>query len=173
MPRRSCGTFHASMPTRINGVLPKGAPFSLLNPTRMLRTVVSTTYAVFPPTNGGQRRMADVYCALADRGAEITIVALTPYGTQPKRWSPYRGIVEECIVTSKAEQRSYGRVSKSLSIVLDDVLADRTPQLPPAYMDRASEFGAGADIVIASRPYLLSSTEHSRSVPIVYEAMDD
>jgi glycosyltransferase involved in cell wall biosynthesis len=117
--------------------------------------------------------MADVYCALADRGAEITIVALTPYGTQPKRWTPYRGIVEERIVTSKAQQRSYGRVSKSLGIVVDDVLADMTPQLTPAYVKRLSECAAGADIVIASRPYLWSSIEHSWSGPLVYEAMDD
>jgi hypothetical protein len=139
----------------------------------MLRTVVSTTYGVFPPTSGGQRRMADVYCSLADRGAEITIVALTPYRTEPKRWTPYRGIIEERIVTSKAQQRSYGRASKSLGVVVDDVLADTTPRLTPAYVKRLSECAAGADIVIASRPYLLSSIEHSWSGPLVYEAMDD
>ncbi len=117
--------------------------------------------------------MADVYCALAGKGAEIAIVALTPYNTPSKKLRPYAGIVEECVVTSKAQQRSYGSVSKSLGVVVDDVLADETPRLTPAYVERLRACAAEADIVIASRPYLISAIEHAWNGPLAYEAMDD
>lgn len=134
--------------------------------------VVASTFPAFPPLHGGQRRIADVYAALAAAGADVTIVALTHGGSRALE-VPSKGLRQIVVPRSEQQEAFDGSTAREAGIPVEDILADETPKLTPAYLRVLRDACIGADVVVASHPYLISSIDAVWSGPIVYDAIDD
>ena len=139
-----------------------------------LRLVAVSTFPIFPPLHGGQRRIADVMGGLAANGADVTIVALGSLGTGTlvERLGPrLRQITVE---RSESQFRASLETTRgAANVPCEDIIADETPRLTPRFVDVLRDACRLADVVIAAHPYCISSIDAVWAGPVVYHAEND
>lgn len=120
------------------------------------KAVVVLTFGVTPPRGGGQARVFHLYKMLAQK-MDISLVCLCETGTESVRQKVAPGLYEIRVPKTEQHQQEENEISRSVNWVpITDIVASSLIEKTPEYLARLDDECAGADIVIASHPYLSS-----------------
>lgn len=138
-------------------------------PGERLRLLVVNTFSVYPPDNGGKKRMFYLYRGLA-QWADVTLLNLGPWGqpAQERVFGPhYR---EVCIPPSEA----FGHAEKALTEVLKRSVTDIAALL---YGEKLNDYvaafeglAAQSDVVVSAHVYLAPLVLARWQGPVWYDA---
>ncbi|MFM1988713.1 MAG: hypothetical protein RJA99_1670 [Pseudomonadota bacterium] len=123
---------------------------------RRRRLVVAITYAVSPPRGGGQSRVFHLYRELA-RWFDVHLVCLGEPNRAARSTKLGPGLQEHVVPKSTAHQRAEEGVSATVGgAPVTDITASRLIALTPDYLTQLDAVASGADVLVASHPYLTS-----------------
>jgi glycosyltransferase involved in cell wall biosynthesis len=134
------------------------------------RLVVTSTFPIWPPRNGGQLRAFHLYGALT--GAfDVEVISLAP-PTVPSSIRQLRpGMVERVIPRTEAHDAEELAITQAVGIPITDIVAGRLTRLTPEYGRALSEALSGAAAVILADPFMYPVVAAAgTTVPLVYDA---
>ncbi|MBK1723518.1 glycosyltransferase family 4 protein [Thiocystis violacea] len=135
------------------------------------RITVVNTFSIFPPRNGGQVRMFQLYRQLARR-ADVRVVNLSDARSTPKTRMLAPGLTEVVVPMTEAHARFEHRLSRDLRASCADMAAMLRPELTPGWLAAIREAVAWADILIACHPYAFPAIRSVCNAPIIYESLN-
>ncbi|QFZ91669.2 glycosyltransferase family 4 protein [Synechococcus elongatus] len=146
-------------------------PSQFVSPRRP-RLLVSSTFTVTPPRNGGQSRYFNLYKSLS-RDFEIDLISLGPAGGESKKLQINDSFQETIVPKSSRHQKLETRLERQTKIPTGDLAAALYSSQTPQFLEMLDKSRSQADIVIASHPYLLPwLLPKLNSSRFVYEAFN-
>jgi glycosyltransferase involved in cell wall biosynthesis len=133
------------------------------------RVAVVNTFSIFPPGNGGQMRIWQLYSELARR-ADVRLVNLCHGGARHHRRTLSAGL-QEVVVPSSPEHAAFEReLTGQLKASCTDMAALLQPGLNPAWLEEIAQACQWADLVVSSHPYSFPAIREVWAGPVIYEA---
>jgi len=184
---------HINWHNTVFGLLTEGPPRSFSIKARRKKIVGTTTYQVYPPTGGGQKRIYHLYRELA-RKVDVVFVTLSgnpvrnSSGTlnpatelggiisngvnrTPQRVTISSGFVEVAVERSQNQNMHIGELQSLLMApAIEDIAAIDGYRLNPDFIEALSKECNDADLVIASHPYLYRAIRNVYQGRLWYEA---
>ena len=162
---------HINWPNTVFGLLREGVPRGPSIKTRRKKIVGTTTFQVFPPTGGGQKRIYHLNRELA-RKADVVLVTLSGNRT-PQRVNISSGFVEVAVGRSQKQNVHIGELQSLLMApAVEDIAAIDGYRLNPGFISTLSKECTDADLVIASHPYLYRAIREVYQGRLWYEAQN-
>ena len=138
-------------------------------PATRKKCVVVLTFPVWPPQNGGQSRVYNLYKEVA-RSHDVTLLSFVDYN-QPARESELSpGLIEIQVPKTLQHHRAEQSISELLNVPAGDIAAISGSFLTPLYGATLAYLCSGADLVIASHPYCYSAIRNVYKGKLWYEA---
>jgi len=154
----------------VNGILREGGAEVPRISAKRKKIVGTTTYPIYPPTGGGQKRIYHLYRELA-RKADCVFLALSGHLDSPRKTlSP--GFEEVGIAVSQEQGAQIGRLGSLLKAPIEDIASIDGYRFNPEYLAALSKECSDADLVIASHPYLYRAIREVYSGRLWYEAQN-
>lgn len=135
------------------------------------RVAVVNTFPIYPPQNGGQVRMFQLYQRLAAY-ADIRIVNLGPHRGTPQQRTLVSGLEEVVIPMSTALAMFDRDLSRQLRAPSGDVAPMLRPELVPEWLKAIEQACEWADVVVACHPYGYPAIRRVWDGPVVYESLN-
>jgi len=134
------------------------------------RLVVTSTFPIWPPRNGGQLRAYHLYGALAER-FDVDLICLAPPSSPPSTRELRPGMIERVVPRTDAHENEEREITLDVGLPVTDIVAGRLTHLTPNYSRALSDALRGAVGVILADPYMypVLSTVDTR-LPFVYDA---
>jgi glycosyltransferase involved in cell wall biosynthesis len=133
------------------------------------KLVVATSFAVHPPTGGGQSRVAGLYGALARLGVDVEIVSLVGRTERDGPLEAGPGIRELRVPRTPEHEAADWRLHQRVGVPVSDLGLALHHELTPAYAEAVANAAAGAAAVVASHPFALPVLA-PLGTPLIYEA---
>lgn len=148
------------------------APFlrgpTLRRPRRKIS--VAVTFPVWPPRGGGQNRIFHLYRHLA-RSHDVDVVCVANANDLPADRELAPGLREIRVPKSPAHRAAELALSRIVpGVPITDVAMPRLVHLTPEYRAALEASAAGADLLVASHPYLFPVLRAVSGRPVWYEA---
>jgi glycosyltransferase involved in cell wall biosynthesis len=132
------------------------------------KTVVLSTFEVYPPKNGGQIRSYQLYSGFAALG-EVTIISLGREGnTREKIIGEH--VKEIVIGRSERHIREEYLIEKEVGTPVTDIVAASLMKFTPEFNKQLIRELDKADIVVLSHPYLVELIPHNKDFKIIFDA---
>lgn len=135
------------------------------------RVAVVNTFPIYPPQNGGQVRMFQLYQRLAAY-ADIRIVNLGPHRGTPQQRALVSGLEEVVVPMSTALAMFDRDLSRQLRAPSGDVAPMLRPELVPQWLEAIEQACEWADVVVACHPYGYPAIRRVWDGPVVYESLN-
>lgn len=135
---------------------------------RQPRIVVASTFPVFPPVGGGQRRIYYLYRELAQK-AIVHIISIVPHGSREKELWLAENLREIQIPQTMGFKFAKIIMHKEAGISVGDIAAIKGYEKIPELQARLEKEAEDADILIASHPYLYFALQNMGK-PVWYDA---
>ncbi len=162
---------HVNWPNTVFGLLREDVPRGPIIKSRRKKIVGTTTFQVFPPTGGGQKRIYHLEKELAQK-ADVVLVTLSANST-PKRVTLSSGFVEIAVERLQEQNRHIGELQSLLMApAVEDIAAIEGYKLNPNFIRALSKECKGADLVITSHPYLYHAIRDVYQGRLWYEAQN-
>jgi len=186
---------HVNWPNTVFGLLREDMTRRPSIKTRRKKIVGTTTFQVFPPTGGGQKRIYHLNRELA-RKADVVLVTLSgnpvrnSSGTlnpatelggiisngvnrTPQRVTISSGFVEVAVERTQKQNMHIGELQSLLMApAIEDIAAIDGYRLNPNFIGTLSKECKGADLVITSHPYLYRAIRDVYQGRLWYEAQN-
>lgn len=120
---------------------------------RRPKIVVVSTFAVFPPVGGGQRRIYHVYKELS-RKADVVVVSLVPPGGDKQELRLDDNLLEIQIPQTRTFRLLVRMLEKKVGISVEDIAAIQGFEKIPQFKEELARQAEQADVLVASHPYL-------------------
>lgn len=135
------------------------------------RLVVTSTFPVWPPRNGGQLRAYHLYRALG-RWYDVHLVAQAPSSLPTANREIAPGLIEHVVPRTRAHEAAEAEITGQVGVPVTDVVAGRTSNLTPRYAATLAGLMEGAAGVLLADPYLqpVVSALNDRRIPVIYDA---
>lgn len=134
------------------------------------RLVVTSTFRLWPPRNGGQQRAYQLYGSLTE-WFDVDVVCSAAPGVEPSVREIRPGLVEHVVPRSPAHDFEELASSREAGLPVTDIVAGRLMSLTPEYSSTLRGLLEGAVGLILADPYLYPvAREACGDVPIVYDA---
>jgi glycosyltransferase involved in cell wall biosynthesis len=131
------------------------------------KLTVATSFPVFPPRGGGQRRIYDLYSEVARRGVAVDVVALSADREGVREIAP--GLREIRVLRTPEHTLAERALERSVDgVPVTDIGLTLLHDLTPAYATALAESARDAAAVVVSHPYALPAVPDG--VPVIYEA---
>ena len=149
----------APTPERVLGVAGSGRP----------RLVVTSTFPIWPPRNGGQMRAYHLYGALTD-SFDIELICLAPPSAPPSTHEIRPGMVERVIPRTEAHDAEELAITREVGLPVTDIVAGRLIRFTPDYLRALNSALRGAAGVILADPFMCPVVSAvNTGVPLVYD----
>ncbi len=158
-------------PNTISGLLREDVNRGPLIKTRRKKMVVASTFPVYPPTTGGQKRIYHLYRELSRR-ADIILVTLTGHGLPSQRFDICPGFIEMTIPKSKGHLLYERDLEGRLEASVGDIAAIEGFRMTPQFQETLLRQTNDAAVVVASHPYLYDAIREVYQGSLWYEAQD-
>ncbi|WP_417539515.1 glycosyltransferase family 4 protein [Marinobacter sp.] len=135
------------------------------------RVAVVNTFPIYPPQNGGQVRMFQLYQRLAAY-ADIRIVNLGPHRGELQQRTLVSGLQEVVVPMSTALAMFDRDLSRQLLAPSGDVAPMLRPELVPEWLAAIEQACDWADVVVACHPYGYPAIRLVWDGPVVYESLN-
>ena len=137
---------------------------------RPAKLTVATTFAIFPPRGGGQKRVFGLYSALARLGVQVEVVSLAEEHERggPRELAP--GLLEVRVPATREHAWAVSELQKRAGVPMGDVAVALHHDLTPAFGEALAESARGAAAVVASHPFTQPAIAASCRCPLIYEA---
>ena len=135
------------------------------------KIVVTSSFSVYPPLNGGQARIFNLYKEVAKKhDVEIISLAAGDMQMQSKIIAP--GLTEIVIPKSiRHQEQEWEKIEKKLGVPASDIATIVLSGETSEYGRVLSKATQGADLIVVSHPYLYREVEKLNiDCPIVYES---
>ncbi len=143
---------------------------SMVSAAKKKKILVLSTYSIYPPRNGGQHRLYNLYKNLS-KSFDVTVLSLIDFGRNPSDDILENGLRTICIIQSEKHTQLQWDIERKLGLGLFDVLCIENAVHSTEYVETVKEFSKKSDIIICSHPYLFNLIEkENRNQIIVYEA---
>lgn len=136
-----------------------------------MRLVVATTFATWPPRDGASLRNFHLYRAIASRHP-VDLLVLAHRDAEPLDREIAPGLREIRIPACAAQAAAEASITAGVDVPAWDIATADLWPLAREYRRRLGEACAGADLLVASHPYLVAALRDASSRPMVYEAPD-
>lgn len=147
-------------PVQATGVTWSGRP----------RLVVTSTFPLWPPRNGGQLRAYHLYGALTE-SFDVEVICLAAPSANPSTRQLRPGMVERVIPRTASHDAEELTITHEVGFPVTDIVAGRLMHLTPEYTQTVRKALHGADGVILADPYMYPVVRDiGAGVPIVYDA---
>ncbi|MCC2320216.1 glycosyltransferase [Cellulomonas xiejunii] len=135
------------------------------------RLVVTSTFPVWPPRNGGQLRAYHLYRELADQ-YDVHIVCQAATGTVPSARLIAPGMTEHVVPRTREHHDAEQRITDLAALPVTDIVAGRLSALTPEYARTLADLLRGAAAVLLADPFMYPVVADVRpeSVPVIYDA---
>ena len=136
------------------------------------KVVVATTYAVYPPLNGGQARVFGLYKNLAEK-YKVEIICMAAHTAEKKRRLIAHNLIENVVPMSEANERKGWEFEKKAGVPASDTSVLLYTEDTSDYALAIQRIGQDADWMIACHPYpfpLIRKLLPEKKV--IYEAQD-
>lgn len=141
-------------------------------PGERLRVLVVNTFSVYPPDNGGKKRMFYLYRGLA-QWAEVTLLNVGNWGTQPEVRELCPHLREVCIPPTEAFGQAEQALSKALGgKPVTDIAALLHSDLLPNLREAFTALAMQTDVVVAAHVYLAPMVDALWQGPVWYDAFN-
>ncbi|MDD2547754.1 MAG: glycosyltransferase [Burkholderiaceae bacterium] len=134
-----------------------------------LRLLVVNTFSVYPPDNGGKKRMFYLYRGLA-QWADVTLLNIGPWGSpaQERVFGPhYR---EVCVPPSEAFGHAEKALTDALKRSVTDIAALLYGEKLTEYVAAFDSLAAQSDVVVSAHVYLAPLVLARWQGPVWYDA---
>ena len=138
-------------------------------PATRKKCVVVLTFPVWPPQNGGQSRVYNLYKEVA-RSHDVTLVSFVDYNQSAKELELSPGLIEIQVPKTLQHHRAEQSISDLLGAPGGDIAAISGSFLTPLYGATLAHLCSSADLVIASHPYCYSAIRKVYKGRLWYEA---
>jgi len=168
---------HINWPNTVFGLLREDVPGGPGIKTRRKKIVGTTTFQVYPPTGGGQKRIYHLNRELA-RKADVVLVTLSVHPALLQKCGAQRvtissGFVEVAVERSQKQNVHIGELQSLLMApAVEDIAAIDGYRLNPGFISALSNECSDADLVIASHPYLYHAIRDVYQGRLWYEAQN-
>jgi glycosyltransferase involved in cell wall biosynthesis len=186
---------HINWPNTVSGLLREDVRRGPSIKARRKKIVLTTTFQVYPPTGGGQKRIYHLYREWA-RKADVILVTLsgnpvrkssgalnpaTERGSiisngvnpTPQHVTISTGFVEVAVERSQKQNLHIGELQSLLMApAVEDIAAIDGYRLNPCFISVLSKECSDADLVIASYPHLYRAIRDVYQGRLWYEAQD-
>lgn len=137
------------------------------------RIVVTSTFPIWPPRNGGQMRIFHLYSAVA-RDLDVEIICQAPPSTPPSLRQIAPGVWERVVPRTPAHDAAEMEVTHRVGLPVTDVVAGRlTPVFSPQYVAALRAAAVGAVGVVLADPFLHPTVLAARvDLPVVLDAFN-
>lgn len=139
--------------------------------SRRKKMAVVTTFPIWPPLGGGQKRIYHLYREMGRR-ADVVLVTLSSDRGPWRRDEIAPGLVEVRIPKSESHLRYERDLELNLSASVGDIAAIEGCRMIPEFKENLSNQCSNADIVVASHPYLYDAIREVFKGRLWYEAQD-
>ena len=136
---------------------------------RRKKIVVATTFPVWPPLNGGQKRIYHLYRELGRR-ADVVLVTLSGNHAFSRREDIAPGLTEVSVPKSEGHLKYERDLGSRLGASVGDIAAIEGYRLSPEFKKTLSRQCSNADMVVASHPYLYDAIREVFHGKLWYEA---
>jgi len=134
------------------------------------RLVVTSTFPIWPPRNGGQMRAYHLYGALTDH-FDVELISLARPAVPASTREIRPGMIERVVPRTEAHDAEELEITQEVGIPVTDIVAGRLTHLTPDYMTGLREALKGAAGVILADPFMYPIVSAANAgVPIVYDA---
>ncbi|HYC23425.1 MAG TPA: glycosyltransferase family 4 protein [Candidatus Bathyarchaeia archaeon] len=136
------------------------------------KVLVATTQPIYPPCNGGQLRLFNLFRNLGDR-FEVECVSLCKPQETALDAPIAPGLREVRVPKSAEHERVEAALSRKVDFLpITDVALPLLHRLTPRYGEALARGAARASLIVASHPYALPALREATpaSLPMVYEA---
>lgn len=133
------------------------------------RLVVTSTFPIDPPRNGGQLRAYHLYGGLA-RWFDIDVVCMAPHGRPPSVRTLANGVVERVIPRTSAHEHREAQITAEVGVPVTDIVAAELADLTPEYARTLEQTLHGAAGVILADPFLHPVVAAVTDLPVIYDA---
>lgn len=134
------------------------------------RLVVTSTFPIWPPRNGGQLRAYHLYGALASR-YDVELVCLAPPARQASTRMIRPGLVEHVVPRTREHEAEEQRVTEAAALPVTDIVAGRLVRHTPAYTELLVRLLDGAAGLLLADPFLQPAVAGLvGDVPVLYDA---
>jgi glycosyltransferase involved in cell wall biosynthesis len=137
--------------------------------SKRLRIVVAVNFSVWPPQGGGQSRVYNVYRSIA-QVADVTIVSLGGVESEYRVLELESGLIEISVPKSAVQQSVDQSLECELDASVSDISTINSIYESPDYLQALLQETRGADLVIASHPYLYNAIRTVYRGSVWYEA---
>lgn len=135
------------------------------------KIVVTTTFPIYPPISGGQRRIFNLYKELTDSFEVVFITYGNFQGERPKEVKIDHHFKEIRLPWSSEFVELREDLARKTDASIDDVIATKLSDRDHLLLEMLKKETADADLVVASHPYLYPAIESAcPEVPIWYDA---
>jgi len=139
---------------------------------RRRRIVVANTYPVVPPRSGGQARIFHLYGELAARH-DIELVCFGEAGAEPSRTRAAPGFTQTVVPMAPAHLDAEKRLREETGFLqVGDLAMLEIAALTPGFGEALREASRGADLLVASHPYLLPALRAASPLPFGHESQN-
>ena len=149
-------------------------PYDLQSPhlQRRKKAVVTTTFGIWPPLNGGQARVYGLYRGMAQE-YDVEILSFVPSVQQKRRRVIAQGLAETQIPRSPQQEQLERGLEEKAKVPVTDIATLLYSDLTPDYAETLRKYAADADMVIVCHPYTYNLVKAvCPDKTIVYEAQD-
>lgn len=134
------------------------------------RLVVTSTFPIWPPRNGGQMRAFHLYGALTET-FDVELISLAAPTMPPSTRELKPGMIERVIPRTEAHDARELEITRQVGLPVTDIVAGRLTRLTPDYLRALRAALQGAAAVILADPYMYPVVaEAGTDLPIVYDA---
>ncbi|MBL4681029.1 MAG: glycosyltransferase [Pseudomonadales bacterium] len=138
-------------------------------PAPRKKCVVVLTFPVWPPQNGGQSRVYNLYKEVA-RSYDVTLLSFVDFNKPAREIELSPGFTEIQVPKTLQHHRAEQNIAELLKVPAGDIAAINGSFLTPMYGYTLAYLGTGADLVIASHPYCYSVIRSVYKGRLWYEA---
>ncbi|MCZ7528832.1 MAG: glycosyltransferase family 4 protein [Acidimicrobiia bacterium] len=136
------------------------------------KLVVTSTFPVHPPRNGGQLRCHHLYRALTD-AFELEIVSLGASDHAPSRSVIEPGLTETVVPKTPEHQQREWAIESRVGTPVTDVVAAPLMGSTPVYTETLRRALDDAHLVLLAHPFLHPLVREARpDLPFVYDAFN-
>lgn len=135
-------------------------------PKRKLKILITTTFQVYPPVQGGQKRIFNLWKNLS-KDFDITLLTI---GYEERVSVISESLKEIVVPRSKAHLKTEEEILKIFGQSEGDISFIEGYRKNPEYLDKLREESRDAKFVVLSHPYLFYAVREVYSGPIIYEA---
>ena len=136
------------------------------------KIVVTITFSIFPPQNGGQARVFGLYKNLA-KNYDIEIIALGAASEFARKQTIAPGLTEIVIPKSLEHEQKEMELSARTGIPITDIGMMLYHKLTPGYMEAVQKSALDAEYIIVCHPYTYEIVKKTcPNKKIAYEAQD-